>query len=88
MLPEPCRVMTPGCAEPAADEGPVGEGIGWAVSVTAPILAVRGQAFSCPWLCGTWGARTCRGRRWPGTAPHSAYPLVSGVCLGLKESGL
>ena len=78
-LPEPCRVMTPGLREPAACEGPVGEGIGLAVSVTAPIPAVRGRAFSCPWLCGTRGARTCRGRRWPGTALHSAYPLVSSV---------
>ena len=28
------------------------------------------------------------GRRWPGTAPHSTYPLVNGVLLGWEESGL
>jgi hypothetical protein len=40
---------------------------GRAVSVTAPIPAVRGQAFSCPWLPGSRGARTCSGRRRPET---------------------
>ena len=42
-----------------------GEPGGWAVSVTAPIPAVRGQVFSCPWLSGSRGARTCSGRRRP-----------------------
>ena len=40
---------------------------GRAVSVTAPVPAVRGQAFSCPWLPGSRGARTCSGRRRPQT---------------------
>jgi hypothetical protein len=40
---------------------------GRAVSVTAPIPAVRDQAFSCPWLRGSRGARTCSGRRRPQT---------------------
>jgi hypothetical protein len=40
---------------------------GRAVSVTAPIPAVRDQAFSCPWLPGSRGARTCSGRRRPQT---------------------
>jgi hypothetical protein len=40
---------------------------GRAVSVTAPIPVVRGQAFSCPWLAGSRGAPTCSGRRWPKT---------------------
>ena len=45
-----------------------GRETGWrAVSVTAPIPAVPGQAFSCPWLSGTRGARTCSGRRRPQT---------------------
>jgi hypothetical protein len=39
---------------------------GRAVSVTAPIPAVRDQAFSCPWLSGSRGARTCSGPRQPG----------------------
>jgi hypothetical protein len=38
---------------------------GRAVSVTAPIPTVRGQVFSCPWLPGSRGARTRRGRRRP-----------------------
>jgi hypothetical protein len=54
MLPEPCRVMTPGGASRPPPWGLAGNN-GWAVSVTAPIPAVRGQAFSCPWLCGTPG---------------------------------
>ena len=83
--------------EPGHDAGRCGVGrrhgalraiTGWAVSVTAPIPAVRGQAFSCPWLRGTRGTRTRSGRRWPGTVPCSAYPLVSGVLLGWEESGL
>jgi hypothetical protein len=44
-----------------------GRPVGRAVSVTAPIPAVRDQAFSCPWLPGSRGARTCRGRRLPQT---------------------
>jgi hypothetical protein len=87
-MPGPCRVMMPGGAYRAAGAGPAGEGTGWAVSVTAPIPAVRGQAFSCPWLCGAGGARTGSGRRWTWTASENTYPLVSGICLGLKESGL
>jgi len=44
-----------------------GKAGGRAVSVTAPIPAVRDQAFSCPWLSGGRGARTCSGRWWPET---------------------
>ena len=40
---------------------------GRAVSVTAPIPAVRGQVFSCPWLSGSRGARRCSGWWWPET---------------------
>jgi hypothetical protein len=68
-VPEPCRVMTPsGCGtgrrRRACGAGKPG---GRAVSVTAPIPAVRGQVFSCPWLSGSRGARTCSGRRRPQT---------------------
>jgi len=60
MMPAPCRVMTPGGAEPPPTQGLRGrEPGGRAVSVTAPIPAVRGQAFPCPWLSGSRGARTC-----------------------------
>ena len=56
-VPVSCRVMTPGGAGPAAVAEPAGQGnrVG-AVSVTAPIPAVRGQRFSCPvafWRRGT-----------------------------------
>jgi hypothetical protein len=66
-VPEPCRVMTPdGCGtgrrRRACGAGKPG---GRAVSVTAPIPAVRGQVFSCPWLSGSRGAQTCSGRRRP-----------------------
>jgi hypothetical protein len=44
-----------------------GNRVGGAVSVTAPIPAVRGQAFSCPWLAGSRDARTCSGWWWPQT---------------------
>jgi hypothetical protein len=66
-VPQPCRVMTPGGAEPAAVAEPAGQEnrVGGALSVTAPIPAVRDQAFSCPWLSGSRGARTCSGRRRP-----------------------
>jgi hypothetical protein len=66
-VPDPCRVMTPGGAEPGAVAEPAGAGKpgGRAVSVTAPIPAVRDQAFSCPWFSGSRGARTCSGRRRP-----------------------
>jgi len=66
-MPEPCRVMTPGGSGPAAVAEPAGQGNrgGREVSVTAPIPAVRGQVFSCPWLSGSRGARTCSGRRRP-----------------------
>src|SRR5690349_13302179 len=89
-VPEPCWVMTVGRAGAGCRPRGYGAGKpeGRAVSDTAPIPVVHGQAFSCPWLCGTRGARTRSGRRRPGTAPHSAYPLVSGVLLGEKESGL
>jgi len=40
---------------------------GRAVSVTAPVPAVRGQAFCCPWLSGSRGARTRCGRWRPET---------------------
>ena len=66
-VPQPCRVMTPGGAEPAAVAEPAGQEnrVGVALRVTAPIPAVRDQAFSCPWLSGSRGARTCSGRRRP-----------------------
>jgi len=68
-VPEPCRVMTPGWCGTGRRRRACGAGKpgGRAVSVTAPIPAVRGQVFSCPWLSGTRGARTCSGQRRPQT---------------------
>ena len=68
-VPEPCRVMTPGWCGTGRRRRACGAGKPGrrAVSVTAPIPAVRGQVFSCPWLPGRRGARTCSGRPRPQT---------------------
>ena len=67
-VPEPCRVMTPGGAGPAAAAEPAGRKTGWAGGQrNRSHPAVRGQVFSCPWLSGSRGARTCSGRRRPET---------------------
>jgi hypothetical protein len=87
-VPVPCRVMTPGGCGTGRRRRACGAGKpgGRAVSVTAPIPAVRGQVFSCPWLSGSRGARTCRGRRRPQTCLCSTYPLVSAFDSGRRRA--
>jgi hypothetical protein len=88
-VPGPCQVVTAGRAEPAGVAGPAGQKkrVG-GVSATAPIPAVRGQAFSCPWVPGSQGARTRHGRRQSGIGPRNAYVQVRAFVSGEKESGL
>ena len=59
---------------------------GRAVSVTAPIPAVRDQAFSCPWLPGSRGARTCSGRRRPQTCLAARIRWSARLTLGRRRA--